>query len=535
VQRLRVLSVPLVIILLCAFALPGCAPAAQAPAPAPKTASPAGEGQPKSGGSIRFAAMRDAIAFDPHISQGISNSWLMGNVYDTLVEYNEQGEFMAALAESWSQPDAKTYVFKLRKNVKFQDGSTFDAADVVATINRIKDPATAAVHKVTMDNIVKIETPDDLTIRLVLKDIDPTFMNVFAGSAAFMVSSDDVKKGVDLKRNMNGTGPFKLASWEPNREYVLKRNPDYWDKGLPYLDQIVIEPVPDTEARVNALKSGRAEIADYVPWQAITTLQKDFAVHVDYGSFNYIRVNPSKPPLNNKSFRQALNYIIDRKAMTELAWGGMAKVMDGPLQLGGSQYYLKELEGRYKKDWNKAKELLKAAGFASPADVPELELGTTTNAVLMETGQVALQQLKDFGLKIKWKTFDSATLISNRTQGTYMLQQDGGGWASEDPDSMRTVFHSKFGSSYAAGVKYKNDRLDQLLEEGLRTIDVQRRKQIYLEVENILLDESVYIFELWRPQADSIAKYLKGWKRFPDALANNSYSTFEHLWSDKPK
>ena len=490
--------------------------------------------EPKYGGSLRFSVHRDVGGFDPHVAWGITSCYIQGNIYDTLFEFDEEGKFRAALAESWGQPDDRTYVFKLRKGVKFHDGTDFDAQDVIASIKRIQDPKTiAAALKGAMDNVESIEAPDPFTVKLKLKNVDPTFLYSLASYCGFIVSADDVKNGFDFAKKTNGTGAFILDSWEPQRQYVLKKNLNYWKKGLPYLDQIVMTPILATASRMNSLRAGEADMVDYVPWEEINRLElEEFDVWKDYGSFNYIRLNVGTPPLDNKKVRQALNYIIDREAMSELAWGGLATIIDGPLQPKGP-YYFKELEGYYKKDWDKAKQLLKEAGYNSPADVPALEIATIDTAVVSDTGKVALQQFKEFGLKVGWKTHDAATHTRNRAEGTYTMQQDGAAYAGPDPDAYRSIFHSKEGSVYALGVKYKNEKLDELLEKGAVTIDENERRKIYLEVEKIILDDAPFVFELWRPQATATAKYLKGFVSLPDALSLYSFSRFEYIWLEK--
>ena len=487
--------------------------------------------EPKYGGSLRFSTHFSPGGFDPHIAWGVYSCYIQGNIYDTLLEFDEEGKLSANLAESWEQPDDRTYVFKLRKGVKFHDGTDFNAQDVIASIKHMQDPKTIAALKGAMDNVESIEAPDPFTVKLKLNNVDTTFLYSLASYVGYIVSADDVKNGFDFAKETNGTGAFILDSWEPQRQYVLKKNPNYWKKGLPYLDQIVITPITDAKSRMNSLRAGEADMVSFVPWEEMDYLE-EFDVWKGYGSFNYIRLNVGTPPLDNKKVRQALNYIIDREAMNELAWGGKAKIINGPLQPKGP-YYFKELEGYYKKDWDKAKQLLKEAGYNSPADVPGLEIGSVELPFLSDTGKVALQQFKEFGLKVGWKTYDAATLQRNRIEGTYTMQQDGAVYGGPDPNVYRSIFHSREGSVYALGVGYKNEKLDELLEKGTVTINENERKKIYLEVEKIILDDAPYVFELWRPGGDATAKYLKGFVTLPDAFYSYSFSRFEYIWLEK--
>lgn len=488
--------------------------------------------QPKYGGVLRYSGLRDPGGLDPHKSYGLSSSYLQGNVYDTLVEYDDKGEIVGALAESWEQPDSQTLIFKLRQGVVFQDGTEFNADDVIATINRMKNPDTGAALKALIGVVEEITADDPLTVTMKLSVPDVTLLNTLANQWCYIVSDQDVANGFDFVTATNGTGAFILTSYEPNMQYVLDKNPNYWKAGLPYLDQVVITPIPDTAARMNSIRSGDAELVEYVTWQEIENL-KDFVIYKEYGTYNYLRLNVSVPPLDKKEFRQALNYIVDRDAMSQLAWGGLAYPITGALQMKGDPWYQEELEGYYYTDHEKAMELIKQAGYETLDQVPPLEIGTTVNPVLMDTGQVALQQLIDFGLKVEWKTFDSPTLVSNRSEGTYVIQQDGASWLKPDPDSYRSIFHSKTGNTYAVAVGYKNERLDEVLDEASQILDFDQRKALYLEAEKIILDDAPYVFELYRVQATATVPYLHGYVELPPNLSNYKVNRFEYFWLDQ--
>jgi peptide/nickel transport system substrate-binding protein len=217
----------------------------------------------------------------------------------------------------------------------------------------------------------------------------------------------------------------------------------------------------------------------------------------------------------------------------DVAFGGKFATIEGPLQPQGSDYYFKELEGSYKQDLDKARALLKEAGFNSPSDLPTFEYTVVNLAVVGETAQIVQQQFLNFGLKLDFKTVDFATLSRNRTAGTYTIQPDGAGPAWPDPDYLRQLFHSTQGNDYATGAKYKNDRLDQLLVQGALTTNAEERKKIYLEAERIILDDAPIIWLFWRPQAESAAKYVKNYLVLPGLLSTFNVNRFEYVWLDK--
>ena len=508
---------------------------ASAPGATTPSGSQAAAAKPKPGGTIRYGLVRDPIHFDPAVSAGQSSVSLQGSVYDGLVEYNDQGKLIGALAESWETPDPTTYVFKLRKGVTFHDGSTFDAEDVIATLNRIKDPKTAAPQGPFVSSFSTMTATDPYTVRITLPKPNVTFLDRFVGdsnSTMFMASAADIASGFDFRKKTNGTGAFMLTTWEPGGQYVFKKNPKYWKTGQPYLDEMIQVVIPDDKARVNALRSGEVDYVENVPWQELATLDK-FDTYPYSVSWVMVRLNSGKAPLDNKKVRQALNFIVDRNEVMQLAFGGKYSIIDGPLQQQGNAFYWKELEGTYKKDWAKATALLAEAGYKTPADVPAMEFSVfSTFAAHNDPAQVLIKQFQTFGLKVNFKAIDVATLNANRSSGNYQMQMDGLSFSGPDPDNLRAFFHST-AVGHALAAKFKNDRLDQLLTQGSETTNVDQRRAIYKEAEQIILDEAPWVFLLWRPTAEAAAKYVKGYIVVPGGLGGQNFGRWEYVWLDK--
>jgi ABC-type transport system substrate-binding protein len=501
------------------------------------TTAPSGsaEVKAKSGGTIRYGLVRDPIHFDPHVSSGQSSVSLQGSVYDGLIEYDAQGKLIGALAESWETPDATTYVFKLRKNVVFHDGSAFDAQDVLATLDRIKDPKTTAPQGAFVNTFTKVEAVDPFTVRITLAKPNVTFLDRFVGdsnSTMFMASAADIAASFDFRKKTNGTGAFMLTTWEPGGQYVFKKNAKYWKAGLPYLDEMIQVVIPDDKARVNALRSGEVDYVENVPWQELATLDK-FSTYPYSVSWVMVRLNSGKAPLDNKKVRQALNFIVDRKEVMQLAFGGRYSVIDGPLQQPGNAFYWKDLEGYYKKDDAKATALLAEAGYRTPADVPAMEFSVfSTFAAHNDPAQVILQQFQKFGLKVTFKAIDVATLNANRGNGNYQMQMDGLSFSGPDPDNLRAFFHSA-AVGHAVAAKFKNDKLDQLLTQGAETTNVEQRKAIYREAEQIILDEAPWVFLLWRPTAEAAKPDVKGYVVVGGGLGGQNFGRWEYVWLDR--
>lgn len=484
--------------------------------------------QPNYGGNLIYATMRDAIGFDPHLAGGTHNTWLLGNIYDNLVAYDLEGNIVPQLASGWEYEDEQHLVMELREDVYFHNGQHFTAADVVASLERIRDPETVAARASVAENIIEVEVIDDYTVRLILGEPNVTLLHALASNTMFIVSAEDIENGENFEQFTNGTGPFYLDSWEPDREYVLaSRRGDYWVQELPYLDTVTIRIIPDDRARVDALRSGSIHVADYVPWQDFMSLEGQFDVMKWFSLNSHLRINPNTAPFDDPLVRQAFGYIFDRDEINDLAFGGEGTIMTGPLLPEGNPYYQEQLEGHYVLNHEKARELLAEAGYADLSDFPPVRMHVSTSAVATQPGLIVQQQLLDFGIQVEWVTQDVPTLQENRRNGTYQLMMDGGGLSWPDPDYLRNFYHSVEGTNFATGVNYVNEELDELLEHGYHITDFDERMETYARAEEILLEDAVVHYFVWRPQADAVARNVVDYPAHGAGLGSENASKLE--------
>jgi ABC-type transport system substrate-binding protein len=499
-------------------------------ATAAATQPPAGEGKP--GGTLIHGLLRDPIGFDPHINYGASSSSLQSNVYNGLVEYDLDGGIIGALAESFEvSEDGLELIFKLRQGVKFHQGQDFTAEDVIYNLDRILNEETGASRRSELSNVGSYEATDEFTVTMTLPQPYAVLLPVLATDETLMGSMAWFESGVDPVTEMNGTGPFMLDSFEPEVKYTLVKNPNYWKPGLPYLDSIEQIPIPDDNARVNALRSGEVNYIEYVPWQNMAEFEDDsnYSFWKGFETFNLVRFNPNHPPLDNKLVRQAMNYAIDRDAVIAVAFGGEGQPITVGLLPTDSPWYNQELDGHWTYDPEKAMALLEEAGV-DPSTV-SLDFAVATISVHSDTAQVVAQQLEDLGFTINIVQQDVPTLTERRTTGDYVIMQDGLSLSYPDPDSY-SVYFDIGGSQYARGVNYENQTLADLLEQGRSEIDVEARKEIYKQFEEELLEDAPWLFILFRPQAEAGIAAVKGYTRIP-GLGLDSQGTFEYIYLDE--
>ncbi|HET7037122.1 MAG TPA: ABC transporter substrate-binding protein [Thermomicrobiaceae bacterium] len=487
-------------------------------------------GQP--GGTLNFGLLRDPIALDPHIAYGASSASLQGNLYDTLVSYDTSANIVPSLAKSWQiQDSGKSYVFTLQEGVTFHDGAPLKAEDVVFTFDRIRDKNTGANLFSEMSNLDSYTATDDKTVTITLKQPYAVLMSVLASQWCYVVNKAWAQAGNDFKQKENGTGPFTLQSFEPQVKYTLAKSPTYWVKGRPYLNQIVETIIADDTARMNAFKSGQMNFVEYVPWQDMDAFgaNPQDKLYIGYDTFNLVRLNPQKPPLDNKLVRQALNYAIDRKAVVDVAFGGKGQAMTAGLIPKGTFWYNDELDGHWTYDTKKATDLLQQAGF-KPSDI-KLDFAVANISVHSDTAQAVAQQLKQLGMSINIIQQDVPTLTKRRTTGEYQMMQDGLSEPWTDPD-MYTTFFGTGGASYAKGVNFSDPKLDDLLAQGRQETDNNKRKAIYKQFEEQLFDDAPWIFILWRPQAEVSVASLQGYVHIPGVgLASERF--MQNVWFKK--
>ena len=499
-------------------------------ATAASTAAAAPEGQP--GGTVNLGLLRDPIAFDPHIAYGASSASLQGNVYDTLLSYDLKGAIAPSLATSFEvQQDGKVYVFKLQSGVTFHDGTPLSADDVLYTFDRIRNPKTAANLTTQFGFIDSYTAPDATTVQVTLKQPYAVLAAVLASQWAYIVSKAWGEAGNDFAKKENGSGPFKLDTFEPQVKYTLVKNDKYWVPKRPYVDKIVETVIADDTARVNAFKSGQINFIEYLPWQNIDELSKDpkYKAYTGFETFNLVRLNPNKPPLDKPEVRQALNFAIDRKAIIDVAFGGKGQPITVGLIPKGTYWYNESLDGHWTYDPDKAKSLLAKVNM-KPSDIT-LDFAVATISVHMDTGQAVAQQLQQLGMKVTIQQQDVPTLTTRRSTGDYQMMQDGLGEPWQDPD-MYSTFFGKGGASYAKGVNFDDPQLDDLLSQGRQESNDDKRKVIYTKVEQRLFDLAPWIFILWRPQVEVTTANMQGYSHIPGVgLASERYML--NVWFKK--
>ncbi|HET7122659.1 MAG TPA: ABC transporter substrate-binding protein, partial [Bradyrhizobium sp.] len=293
-------------------------------------------GAQKRGGSITMGLELDIAGFDP-LKVGVFDTaagTAAAAIFDTLTYLDDKGKPQPKLALSWEpSEDFKIWTFKLRPGVKFHDGMPFNAQAVKENFDRQKDPANKCRCAFYISGIHDVQAPDELTVVYNLNDPSvnlPALLTVQSSNNVIQSPTAWKTKGDDYNRNPIGTGPYVLKSWTAGDRMVLEKNPDYWNKGHPYLDRIVLKPLPDAQSRFASLQSGEADIIwdDEADADNIQRAQKDpkLTVHTYAGSGAAVAAfNTKVAPFDDVRVRQALVMAIDRKKMSQALTNGLAR------------------------------------------------------------------------------------------------------------------------------------------------------------------------------------------------------------------
>lgn len=475
---------------------------------------------PRQGGTLRYATVSEVVSLDPHVYGGSAWKVLVEALYSPLVGYDKQGEFVPRLAESWEQPDARTVVFHLRPDVVFQDGTPVTAEDVKFSLERILEPSTGATLRSNLAGAT-VTVLDPATVRIEKPEPDATLLSVLALPEAAIVPRKWVESGANLKLSSNGTGPFRLASYEPGVRAALARNPDYFIKGQPYLDGVDFRMIKSDDARVNALRSRSVDMIDFVPWKDIDSLRRNASFKIDTagGAFMSVWFNATNKPFDDPRVRRAVSYAIDREAISKAAFFGHGQPITGAPTPVQSAYHNAALEGTFKRDLDKARELLREAGYADGLKAEMLVfqgLGIYTT-----TAQIVQANLKEAGIDLQLQPVEWATLVERKNRGDYQAMIYGVSVKLPDPDAY--AYYLGGDSSYwAKPIGYRDAELETLLAQGRAQTDPAVRKPIYDAAEKRILETTPWAFINWREQAQGYLRNVQGYTQLDGALSESS-------------
>jgi len=478
---------------------------------------PSGAG-PKAGGSTVWAHEIQVTSLNPITSPEGSTNAFCEQAYDGLTAFDSKLNILPALAESWETPNETTYVFRLRKNVKWHDGTEFTAEDVKYTFDTILDPKNAVFWRSNFDQVSAVDIVNKDTVKFTTKTPFPPLL----GALAIRKNSAIVQKGAVTKPSTNtqmvGTGPFRQVEYVPGSHMKLARFKEYWGAPKPYIEELTFKLLLDEDARVAALRSGAVDYArlSVEGRQRLKDAQDLTWTNTPGMRIITLKFNMNRKPWDDVRIRQALNLAIDRQEIIEKALSG-AGSPSGPLPPVFGQWSVpqEELNAKwYKPNPEKAKQLLREAGYSpsKPADCMCAPWSPFDVAV----ATIVADQLARVGVNVKLRQVETGVFSKEENPPVINFDINIGGFsARHDPDGYlwQKLFTDAGKNPFANG--YKNEKLDGLLVRGRTTIDPAKRKGIYDEAQRIVLDEMPYAFLVVPYQIEAVRTRIQGFTPSP--------------------
>lgn len=491
---------------------------------------------PTTGDSLVEGTIGEASTLIPILASDSSSHAVAGQIYNGLVKYDKNLNIVGDLAESFDiSPDALTITFHLRSNVKWHDGAPFTSKDVIYTYNVTIDPKTPTAYAEDFKQVKSITAPDSQTIRVVYAaPFAPALaswgMNILP---SHLLDGKDITKS-PLARKPVGTGPYRFKEWVPGQKIVLEANKEYFE-GRPYIDRFIYRIIPDTSTMYMELKAGAIDLMSLTPVQyARQTASKSFTNRFNkyrYPSSTYLYMgyNLRHPLFADKRIRQAMTAAINKDELIQGVLFGMGQKAHGPIVPGRWAYNPSVKDIRYNPEH--ATELLAQAGWKEKnSDGILLKNGkpfkftiltNQGNQQRLMTAQIIQQRLRQVGIDVKIRIVEWAAFLKefvNKGNFEVVLLA----WSiSQDPD-MYDVWHSSKNKPGELNfVGFNNAEVDRLLIEGRNTFDMNKRKQAYFQIQDILAEEQPYTF-LYVPDAlPVVSSRIRGVEPAPAGIGHN--------------
>lgn len=458
------------------------------------TASGEAGARPRRGGTLTVRSMGDVSNLDYASAADLVSKFVINQSVEALVSLDAQAQPRGLLAENWETPDDHTYIFKLRQGVTFQDGTAFNAGAVEYSRGRLyQGSANNAGQKPPT-----IEKPDPGTIKFVLPAPNAPFLIGQESTAAGVISPATAEKyGADrLKLDLAGlgTGPLKFVEWRKDDQVALVRNEAYWGRGaggmvLPYLDKLIVRPVPDASQALASLRNG--EVDAFRPLEAPAT--KDLAAVRNDPSLNYravaghgfsfIAFNVTREPFNSRELRQAVSYAGDRGALVQSLFERQAPPLD--VIFGESSWaYDRDYHPYLTRDVAKAKQLLAQAGR------PNGFAFTLLNSAPQQLSELIQDQLREAGIGVSIQQLEFPALQTAQRKGEQQAALSG--WGGDvDPSAQVNPHFSSVGFQNFQS-RYHSPDLDPILLRAQTTLDMAERKPLYQQAQRLIMSDAPY-------------------------------------------
>lgn len=442
--------------------------------------------------TLVIAQGADAKSLDPYGTTDAPAGRVANVIFDTLLTRDDEGNIAPALAESWEIVDDLTYIFHLRKGVKFHNGEEFKASDVAFSFSQIAASPHAESVRATID-FENSKVIDDYTFMMKMTEPFGPILNHLGHNVMAIVNEKAYTEAGDkVGQQPVGTGPYKFVSWSTGDRIDLVANEDYWGQ-KPQIKNLVFRNIPETASRSIEVETGGIDVAIGIQASELKRLEENKDIEVfrrEASSINFIAFNSSKAPFNNLKLRQAINTAINKDAIFKVVYQGTGAIATAPMSRVVWAYNDKLTPHEYNVE--QAKALLAEAGYP---DGLTITMTVDQDQARLDTAEMIQAQLANIGVKVNIEPLERGAFIDRVIDGS--LDMFGLGWSSDtgDPDyALYALLHS---SMHGAGGNmgfYTNKEVDRLLELGRVSTDAETRKNAYLKAQEIVWEEVPYVF-----------------------------------------
>ncbi|CUX20328.1 ABC transporter substrate-binding protein [Clostridium sp. C105KSO13] len=484
-MRRRVAQTILVLTAAAAIALSGCSGDKKA---APSITENKLSGKPVEGGSIKVGISQDLDSLDPHKAVAAGTKEVLFNIYEGLVKPDKDGNLIEAVASNYEiSDDAKVYTFTLRDGVKFHNGNDVTAEDVKYSIDRCADTSNGDPLVSAYSIIDSVNILDDKTVEIRLKEPNTEFL-------AYMTTAIIPKDYDSLETAPVGTGPFKFVSRSPQENVFLEKNEDYWGKKA-HLDKVEFKIMADADMLVTNLKGGSIDMTMRLTSGQAAELKSGF--HIEEGTMNLVQalyLNNAVKPLDDEKVRQALSYAINPDEIMDIISDGKGVRIGTSMYPGLKKYYDDEYADYYEQDYDKAKKLLKEAGYPDGFDL-EITV-SSADQPHVDTAQVIAEELKNIGVNVKikpieWESWLEEVYANHNYQSTVV----GVDAANLSARAMLERFTTGNSGNF---INFHDEEYEKVFKEAVSTTDEVQQTKLYKQLEGILAEKAanVYIQDL---------------------------------------
>lgn len=459
---------------------------------------------------IKFGVNRGAENLDPVTQDANPDIWAFMQIYQQLVRVNVKGDgYEPDLAERWTtSPDGRTWTFFLRKTAHFSNGDPVKASDVVWSLKRAHD--TKGPWQWALEAVEDIQAKDDSTVVIHLKEAWAPFLADISLFSNSVMPEKFFKSATpeDISNKPLGSGPFMLVDWKKGEELTMKANPYYYEKGLPKTPELRIRYIPDDSSRIIALQSGEVDGIDYPPFSRIEELRRDPKLEAQLNpstQVSHLSLNIREAPLNNVKFRLALAHATDRAAISKAVCFGNCTPATTFLPMT-TVFFNKDSKGNA-YDLDRAKQLMKESGVGTPVT---LKVMYRSNDAIHQSTAVALKEMwGKLGVNLELEPIDRAAEVQRYRANQFQIRITG--WTNDIPDPSQLASYALgFTESQSYHSGYQSKEMDALIARGLRETNLEKRRQVYYEIQDLALKDSPLIILYYSPYTIAISKKMKG-------------------------